>query len=324
MSQSSAVSARKTAPRTPEHVRIVMATRNGAAYLSQQLQSIVDQTHKNWSLFVGDDGSDDDTCAQIRAFAAAHPDRDVTLVSGPCQGSAANFLTQAAAAWRDADWLAFADQDDVWMPTKLERALSRIGRGDTAAGYSSRSIHTAPDLTPLRTSSLHRRAPGFANALVQNVLSGHALVLNPAAAALVVNHTQAALASKVPFHDWWIYNLIAGAGGRVVLDPEPGLYYRLHGENVLGHNRSWSERMVRLRILAGREFAGWIDCNLAALAQCEAALTPDARALVKGMVEMRAEPRGRVRLRALRELGLYRQSAGGDRVLRMLALTGRL
>lgn len=310
----------------PPHIRIVMATRNGAAFLPQQLESIVGQEHGAWSLFVGDDGSQDATCDIIRAFGDAHPQRDVQLVAGPGRGSAANFLTQAAAAVRPGDWLAFADQDDVWMPHKLARALDQIGpvaAGEVVA-YSSRAHLADADLTPQGISPLHPRPPGFGNALVQNVISGYATVLSPAAADLVVRSVPHALAAGVPFHDWWIYQVITGAGGRVVLDAEPGLYYRQHGGNILGHHGGTRARLVRMKLLLNRAYAGWIGSNLEALLRCEALLTPQAHALVRGLVQMRAAPRARDRLAALEALEVYRQSAGGDRVLRVLARLGRL
>lgn len=306
------------------HVRIVMATCNGGPYLSGQLQSLLAQTHRNWSLHVGDDGSNDDTRLQVRAFAAANPDREIVLVAGPSSGSAANFLTQAAAAARPGEWLAFADQDDVWLPHKITRALEQVGMQDRPAAYSCRSIHTDLDLTPLHVSVAFDRPPHFANALVQNVLSGHAILLTPSAAALVARYAGASVAAGVPFHDWWIYQLITGAGGDVVLDTEPGLYYRQHHQNALGAHHGWRASVARLRLLGNRDYAGWVDRNLAALTQCQEVLTPQAATLLRGFMALRSLARSRDRVRALDDLGLYRQSPTGDRVLRILARLGRL
>ncbi len=312
------------------HVRIVMATRDGAAFLPEQLASIAAQDHADWSLSVGDDGSRDGTGGILRAFAAAHPQRDITLAPGPGKGSAANFLNRTAAACRPGDWLAFADQDDVWMPHKLARALDLMRRQMAGAGaeavlaYSSRSWLTDAALTPFALSPLHRAPPGFGNALVQNVLSGHAIVLSPAAAALVARTAPQAVQALVPFHDWWIYQLVTGAGGRVILDPEPGLYYRQHGANEMGHHRGLRARLSRLALLAGGEYAGWIDRNLEALDLCAPVLTEQARALAGAFADMRTAPRARDRLRALARLEIYRQTARGNLVLRLLAGAGRL
>jgi glycosyl transferase family 2 len=318
--------ATRPGPADTPHVRIVMATRNGAPFLAPQLASIAAQDHDNWSLFVGDDGSTDSTRDIIAAFGADHPERDITLVAGPCRGSAANFLTQAAAAVRPGDWLAFADQDDVWLPHKIARALeqSRLAHDRELVAYSSRAWRTDAALTKRRVSPRHTRPPGFGNALVQNVLSGYATLLSPAAAALVGQSARHAVAADVPFHDWWVYQLITGAAGRVVLDDEPGLLYRQHDANTLGQHRGARARLARLNMLRNRDYAGWIDRNLDALGRCEALLSAEARALVHGFEQMRTYPAARTRVHALTRLGLYRQSAAGDRVLRLLARTRRL
>ena len=279
---------------------------------------------------MGDDGSTDTTRDIVRAFAAAHPDRDITLVDGPCQGSAANFLSQVGAAQRPDAWLAFAVQDDVWMPHKLTRALDHmcpVSEPDIGAkvlAYSSRAWLTDAALNRLKVSPLHPQPAGFGNALVQNVLSGYATVLSPAAAALVAQSVPHALAAQVPFHDWWVYQLTTGAGGGVILDPEPGLYYRQHAGNILGRNQGLAARLARFKLLTNRAYADWISCNLKALKLCAPLLTPDALQLMDRFDDMRTGPKARDRMRALADLGIYRQSSSGDLVLRLLAGAGRL
>ena len=95
-------------------LNILLCTRNGAAYLSSQLQSFVDQTHADWRLWPSDDGSTDATPALLETFAAAHPDRVARPVTGPGRGAAAHFLAQLARPEMAGQWEAFADQDAVW------------------------------------------------------------------------------------------------------------------------------------------------------------------------------------------------------------------
>lgn len=314
----------------PDHVCIVMATYNGAAHLEAQLQSLTAQTHACWSLHVGDDGSTDTTCAQLAAFAAAQGGRDITVAPGPQQGSAANFLTRATAALdsRPGAWLAFCDQDDVWLPHKLARALEAVGQvaapPGTPVAYASRTQLVAADLTPQGLSAQPARPAGFRNALVQNILGGNTIVLNPAAAHLLAQSVPAALAADVPFHDWWTYLIVTGAGAQVVLDPEPGLLYRQHGDNMLGHHGRLKGRLARAWMLWNRVYAGWIDRNLAALTGARTLLTQTAQQDTAAFAHLRHARRGTARARGLATLGLYRQSAMGDRALRLLARSGRL
>jgi Glycosyl transferase family 2 len=327
-------------------IQILMCTLNGAAYLPAQLQSFVDQAHADWALWVSDDGSQDDSRAVLDRFAAAHPGRDIRVRAGPGQGVAANFLSLLADPALPPDRpVAFADQDDVWLPHKLTRALRGLDRiirhpGQPAV-YASRTILTDAGLRPRGLSPYHRRPPGFGNALVQNVLGGNSIVLNPAAVALVRRTVPGALpgaaqgagvpgaaqGAGVPFHDWWVYLVLTAAGGAVLNDLRPGLLYRQHAGNVLGTSGGARAALDRLGQISGGSYAGWIGRNLAALQAVgdrliPDLLTPDHRVLLAEFAARRRA--GQLTGAALRRLGIYRQTPAGDLLLALLARTGRL
>jgi glycosyltransferase involved in cell wall biosynthesis len=317
------------------HVCILMACWNGARFLPEQLASLLEQTHSDWSLVVRDDGSTDSTPEIVAQFARAHPGHDIRLIRGPGgQGSAPNFLTLLADPDLPDGYIAFADQDDVWMPDKIERGLAGIARarqearqetGQTGpAAYASRTILTDAALQPRRVSTLHPRPPAFGNALVQNVLGGNTILLDPAAADLLRASCPAALAAGVPFHDWWVYQVITGAGGIAFNDPEPGLFYRQHGANVLGAHRGLSGGRSRFGMIRDRRYAGWIDCNLAALTRVADLLAPDERRRLEGFVTLRRQNGRLGRALGLGRLGIHRQTLAGNLILRALAFAGRL
>ena len=180
-----------------------MATHNGAAHLRAQLASLVAQDHDNWSLCVGDDGSTDGTPEIIKQFRKAIPIRDIRLFDGPRRGSAANFLTLLMLPEIPNDaYVAFSDQDDIWLPHRLSRALECLSKDGPGQAYASRTILMDAKDRLIRPSRPHRRAPCFGNALVQNILAGNTVVLSPAAVSLARRAAPAALAGDgVPFHD---------------------------------------------------------------------------------------------------------------------------
>src|SRR4051812_35853596 len=107
-----------TPPKSDDKVDILMATYNGAGYLREQLDSIADQTHRNWRLVVRDDGSTDKTKDILAAFAAAHPGKVKIIDDGKRKlGSGQNFaaLMQEAANDRAVKYIMFSDQDDIWF-----------------------------------------------------------------------------------------------------------------------------------------------------------------------------------------------------------------
>lgn len=326
------------APHIRPHIRIVMATRNGAAHLAAQLDSFAAQSHTDWSLDVSDDGSSDATRQILSAFRAAHPGR-VRVFDGPGQGAAANFLTAAARAVADAPGaaLGFADQDDVWLPDKLARAAhwiaeqdragqemgQDVGQGAVPAVWVCRTVLTDAALRPIGESRVFARPPAFGNALVQNILAGNTIVLSPAGAAALARTVPAALDARVPYHDWWVYQVMTGIGARIGMEPEPLVLYRQHGTNTLGHHGPVRGRLKRLGIVAKRDYSSWISANLTALRAHDGMLTPEARRTLR-QVMMARRRGGQALAAALPRLGLHRQSPRGDQMLRMMALTGRL
>lgn len=306
-------------PQPLPHVTIVLCTRNGAPHLAQQLQSYLAQDHRDWSLWASDDGSDDETPALIAAFAEAqrglHP---VRVVQGPGRGAAANFLSLLGHPDLPPGPVALSDQDDVWQPDRLSRALAAVADPDLVTLYGAQSLYVRPDLVVTGRSRLPPRPAAFTNALTQNVVSGHTAALSAAALALV----RAAGPVAVPYHDWWLYQLVSGAGGRVVLDEAATVLYRQHRANAMGAHQGLGARLGRFRQVLDGTYGAWIAANLAELAASWALLTDANRAIVD---RLRAGPAsGRARLALLRELDLHRQSQLGDLTLRLAALLGRV
>ena len=302
------------------HITILMATFNGARFLQAQLDSLLIQTHANWSLVVSDDGSRDGTLDILRAFDRAHPARNLRLLKGPGAGSATqNFMSLLTRHDLSVGWAALADQDDVWLPQKLARAIAWLGdcSPDLPALYASESIITNASLVPRRQRPNPRPQPGFRNALVQNIFAGHSTVLNKAAMGLV---RRAGIPGQIAFHDWWLYQLIAGAGGICLLDPAQTVLYRQHGSNAFGASCGVSGAIKRLGHLARNDYGRWLFDHWLALNDAAPHLTPEARTLIRDLL---APPLAERRAAQFRRLGLYRGTRRGTAALRLAAHLGR-
>lgn len=314
-------------------IQILMCTHNGAAHLAEQLQSFLNQTHEDWALWVRDDRSTDATLEILTAFQEAHPERDVRLLAGGGEGSAINFVSLLAHPDLPPGPVALADQDDVWLPHKLERAMAELARVDTCGAigeqdvpvvYSSRTYLTDAALLGRKPSVIHKRGPGFGNALVQNILAGNTMVLNAKAVSLLRLAAPAALKAPICHHDWWIYLVATAAGARVINDLEPGLLYRQHGQNLMGANRGMGRAIERLTMLTDGRYAEWVSRNLDALQAAPIATAPTEAALLRSFVQLRKSRSGLGRVRDLWRLGVHRQTWTGTLTLYLLALTGRL
>lgn len=301
------------------HITILMATYNGTQFLPAQLNSLLAQTHQNWSLVVSDDGSRDGTVPLLLAFDRAHPARRLRLINGPRQGAASqNFLSMLARRDLPKGMVALADQDDVWLPQKLARAADHLAQCPDAvpAIYATQSIFTDQNLVPLRQKNTRMATPSFRNALVQNLFSGHSTVLNAAAVDLVKS---AGRPQNIAFHDWWLYQLVAGAGGLCMLDPAQTVLYRQHGRNVLGASHGVLGAVRRLGHLMRNDYVAWLSAHWHALHDARHHLTPDARDLLRDLLAPSVQES---RTAQFRRLHLHRSSSQGTAALWLAARLG--
>lgn len=302
-------------PSNVPHVTIALCTFNGAAHLHAQLDSYLAQDHTNWSLWVSDDGSRDETRTILAAFARKHgAAHHVRIIDGPARGVAANFLSLLCHPDFPAGPVALSDQDDVWLPEKLARAVAMTDAGKGLCLYGAQSIHVDDQLTPIGGSATRGAVPSFANALVQNIISGHSAFLSEAVVALV----RRAGVRDVPYQDWWLYVLVTGAGGRVIVDDQAVVLYRQHAGNLMGAHSGWRATMMRITQVFGTTYARWLDDNTTALSDAAQLLTSENRAV---LAQFAPRPR---RLRPLRQLGIHRQGRLGTMCLYLAAVLRRL
>lgn len=294
-------------------VQVLLASYNGAAHLPEQLESLATQQGVEWSLLWRDDGSTDATIAILEDFAAAHPGRVARLTGGGRLGAGASFMQLLAEA-PEAEFHAFMDQDDVWLPGKLARAVASLPEVDLVC---TRLQLVAPDLTEIGLSPLPSRPPVFATLLAHNVAAGCTMVMTARARSW-------ALAAPMPeggLHDWWCALAVTGCGGRLVFDPQPSLLYRQHGGNLVGGGVGWPDRMRRMLGRGAAGFYGPLQRHMAALPALP--LTPEARAVLTTLQGLRAASPWQ-RLSALRRAGLAHHARLGDALLRAWVLLRRM
>lgn len=310
-------------PLPPQTVAILLALYNGEKHLMAQLQSYVSQSHKDWSLIISDDGSGDASLKIAHQFARRLPDKTITFQSGPKAGFVANFLSLLRAVGPDVPFAALSDQDDVWLEDKLKRAIRQLQEQPEGMPviYCSRTIICTQDLVEIEPSRSITKPPSFANALVQNIAAGNTIVLNRAALDIV--QPASLLASTAECHDWWIYQIITGAGGQVIYDPQPSVKYRQHAGNQIGSNAGAGAGFKRLRQMFNGTYQGWNAGNITALNNSRVSLTPEGRKALDAFARARKQGFWG-RLKGLHTSGAYRQTTIGHWGLWVAAALGRL
>ncbi|BCK88829.1 hypothetical protein MIZ01_2635 [Sideroxyarcus emersonii] len=243
-----------------------MATYNGSRYIDEQIESIRAQSYPDWTLYVRDDGSRDDTVQKIEQIERT--DNRVRLMRDKLgnQGAAGNFsILMQTAVEENAGYLFFADQDDVWYPEKLAVMLDALRQLELKQGTEtpllvhSDLLLVDEALRPIADSfvTYSGLSPAKLNLgvlLCENQVTG---------CASAINRSLLELATPIPrealMHDWWLA-LLASSTGKIEFISRPLAMYRQHAGNVLGATsywqrigrflfslRQWKVQMTRIR-----------------------------------------------------------------------------
>lgn len=219
-------------------IDILMATYNGEKYITEQIDSIINQSYSDWQLIISDDCSSDNTVNIIKKYQSEYPDKIFLHENAIRSGSAkANFYR--LLSYIDNDYVMFADQDDVWLPEKISITLAMMQTYEKIYGsHNPVLVHTDlyvvdgvlnmvyDSLFDMQNMNYTRN--NFNNILVQNIVTGCTVMINKA----LVRHLFE-IPVKSVMHDMWLA-LVAAAFGKVVFLNHPTILYRQHGNNAEG------------------------------------------------------------------------------------------
>lgn len=260
-------------------VMVLLACRNGASWIREQLDSILAQQGVDVSILIQDDKSTDDTASIIAQYVDIAPGRISIILNETGTGSAgANFRKLIACTDLSAfDYVALADQDDIWHSDKLARGIAAMQRSG-AHGYSAAVNAFWPDgKESILAQSSQQRSLDF---IFEGAGQGCTFVL-PVAGFDVIQQfcrQHAVELLEFHFHDWLIYILVRTAGGSWYFDPEPAMRYRQHENNDMGARgglaslrrrvamvkQGWYGKQVALALNIYR-IAGGVDARAKAL-----------------------------------------------------------
>ncbi len=218
-----------------------MATYNGERFLRQQLDSILAQSNQDWQLLVRDDGSNDNTVHIIEDYASRLPGK-IRLVTdnGNRLGASLNF--GKLLEYADTKYIMFSDQDDIWLPNKIELTLNAMKAAERIYPDKPLLIHTDlqvmdSELNTIANSmwSYQKLFPEVGDDLnsimAQNVVTGCTVMINKKARAVSIP-----IPKEAVLYDWWIA-LNVCKHGKIVYLSIPSILYRQHSDNQVGAQR---------------------------------------------------------------------------------------
>lgn len=229
-----------------KEIVILLATYNGEKYIRQQLKSLFEQTNQNFRLVVHDDGSSDATAEIINEYRDKYPERIEIFYGNSCGGPKENFLWMLGRV--EADYYLFCDQDDVWLPEKLQRSMDALASEEDNYRSSKEEVPPVCVFTDMRvvdeelntlSDSFIRyigRVPentAYTQILIDNPAAGCTMCFNRALRDLVVDLAPSVDLNNIPMHDAFVLE-IAAIMGKVVAIDEPLAYYRQTGHNAMG------------------------------------------------------------------------------------------
>jgi len=219
----------------------VMATYNGMPYIREQLQSILWQDYSEFRLLVHDDGSNDGTVEEIRKAAECYPDKVVFIEDGiTFKDAKKNF--EHVLKMTEADYIFLADQDDVWLPSKVSVMVKEIceleythGKTTPVLAFSDYALideagySLSPSIKALwKIDPSSRKATSLELLLSRSIAPGCATAFNKSLLQLCLPIPKEAI-----MHDIWLL-LMARAVGVVKYVPFVFTLYRQHGKNTIG------------------------------------------------------------------------------------------
>lgn len=231
-------------------VEILMATYNGDQYVSEQIESIINQSYTNWHLTISDDWSTDSTFEILAAFESKYPEKLSVRKSPLHFGNAKDHFFYLMKQC-NADYIFFCDQDDVWFENKLElfmlkfKKLEHEYNRDSPLLVFSDQTPTDKNLKPISVSLMKYQNQNpyqldYRALIFQNVVTGGAMAINR---VLCIKSCMFTSSAGIIMHDWWIA-IVAALFGHLGYIPSSTSFYRQHGDNSVGAKKTSSIKYI--------------------------------------------------------------------------------
>jgi glycosyltransferase involved in cell wall biosynthesis len=238
-------------------ISILLAAYNGEKYIAEQIESLLGQTQDDFKLYIRDDCSTDGTWEIIRNYEKRYHGKIIVKQNNRNSGSSKHNFIGMMIDIKD-DYIMLCDQDDIWLPDKIEKTISKLKAMEAQYGKEKPLlVHTdlrvvdenlnviSPSCREAMNVGYERT--GLRQILIQNVTAGCTAAYNRALAELI-----RAEPAYMVMHDWWLM-LTATAFGKIGYLDEQTILYRQHGANEIGANDVRKFRYKFNRLMHGGE-----------------------------------------------------------------------
>lgn len=222
-------------------VAVLLSFYNGFKFIDEQVDSILNQHSDNFKIdiYIRDDGSKClKSVTKLNELKAKHP--KIYIIDGDNIGVVNSFLYLLNVV-DGYDFYAFCDQDDYWLPNKINNAVNTINNNNPQLYCGNYTLVDA-QLHPLKSNyGKDSVVPSFHNALFKNFCTGCTCLINSKLRDEVL---KLEMPSLIPMHDWFLL-LVAYCVGEVIYDHDSNILYRQHGFNVVGGVTNFGDKFKR-------------------------------------------------------------------------------
>ena len=220
------------------NIDILLATYNGQAYLREQIDSILAQSNQDWRLIIRDDGSSDNTVSIVEKYAAEYPDK-IKLITDSDGNLGASLNFGKLLEYADTEYIMFSDQDDVWLPNKIELTLNAMKAAERIYPDKPLLIHTDLQVMDSELNTIAKSMWSYqklfpeagddlSRIMAQNVVTGCTVMINKRARAVSIP-----VPDEAVMYDWWLA-LNVCRHGKIIYVSIPSILYRQHSGNQVG------------------------------------------------------------------------------------------
>lgn len=219
-------------------IDILLSTYNGAAFLDDLIHSLYEQTYTGWHLLIRDDGSADNTLERIENYRKKDEER-ISVVDGGDKNLGPLKSFEILLHHSKADYIMFCDQDDFWLPDKIQNTLTRMQELEQQHPGKPVLIFSDLKVTDKNLNVIHPSYWKYTQVNPENTKNIYRLLVNnPVVGCTVminkkVKHLVLPIPAQAVMHDWWIVLNVAQKGVTGYLS-QPTILYRLHEKNSIG------------------------------------------------------------------------------------------
>ncbi len=223
-------------------ISVALAAYKGEQYIAAQLESILLQLGKNDEIIVSDDYPAGKTRDIVLNMASS--DKRIRYIEGKGEGVVSNFENAMKNCTGDVIFLS--DQDDVWLPEKVESVMNEIRNGAQLVLHDASVTDADLNITDKSYFSSHGSNASFSRNLIKNSFVGCCMAFTR---ELMLETLP--FPGELPMHDWWIALIALKKKRKTVLLQKPLILWRRHGSNVTGGKTSLAQKITwRLKMIS--------------------------------------------------------------------------